>query len=187
MGSWLSGRRADTPSSDECLRLSLSALRQAGAIRRGKSVTATKEWTRGGVPVGSLTFIVDLMEPTPGIHVTGWAFGRRIEQRLELVSQPQPFGGERWLAKCPRSGRLCRELVMPPGRDAFASMPGWGVRQSVERERSLDRALRARAKANCRIGGLSKFVRKPTRLRLEKKLAKAQHAIDVEEIRVVSR
>ncbi len=180
MGGFNSGRRATTPDTDDCIRVSLADLRQANALRRGVMARRYKDSYLGDQRVASLAIVADIdcLEPVPCLHITGIAYGRRIDQRVPLVAQPQPFGGERWFAVCPITGWHCTVLVLPPSKTIFASVAGWGVPYASSRERKVDRALRAIDKLERQERGMSKYVRHSTRNRMMVMKAAARAVID---------
>lgn len=67
---------------------------------------------------------------------------------------------------CPRTGRRCTALVLPPGQAHFASVGGWDVAYGSQRECPIHRGHRAIDKAQKRRKALSKYTRTPTRKRL---------------------
>ena len=167
MGGYNSGRRADTPDTGDCLRLSLSDLRREGALKRQHRARREMRWRYCGAGQASVNVAVivdvDCLEPIPCLKITGRAFGQNVDQLVEIVSKPQPFGGERFFALCPLTGRRCTVLVLPPGKTFFASVPGWDVPHASSRERSLGRALRAMDRLEARENSMSKYVRYRTR------------------------
>jgi hypothetical protein len=73
------------------LRLSFSELRREGAVRRYQLRRLQRSWSRHGDCVAKLTIVVDVdcHEPMPCMRITGWAFGQQVDQRLEIIAQPQ--------------------------------------------------------------------------------------------------
>lgn len=175
MGNFNSGRRATTPDTDECLRLNLSELRREGAVKRFQMRRLQRSWSCRGERVAEVTIVVDIdcLAPAPCLRVTGWAFGRAVDQTLQIVAQSQPFGGERFYIICPITGRRCTSLIMPPGKVAFASVRGWNVPYASTREREVARAQRNIEKVGPRLRGMSKYTRKPTRARLTRRWERA--------------
>ena len=147
----------------------------------------TKVWRQRGATIAQLNLIVDVdcLEPSPCLRITGLAFDRKFEQRLEIIAQPQPLGGERFYIRCPSTGRRCCTLLLPPGGTYFASPQGWNVAYASQRESKLDRALRAIDKLHRRLDGLPKFTRGQTRQRLRDRLREANGVITREEARLV--
>jgi hypothetical protein len=174
MGGINSGRRAGTPSTKDCVRLSLADLRKDRALKRYVWARRERNWVDmlTGHAVGAVTIIADLDCRQPGltISIRGWAFGQRIEQTLDVVAQPQPLGGERFYALCPLTGDRCTVLYLPLGGSLFASARGWGVPYASTREREVARAYRRIHKAEERLFAMSKYTRKPTKERLHDRL-----------------
>lgn len=182
MGGYGSGRRSDQPSTDECLRLSLSQFKARGMLKRGCMGRREFVWSSDGEVMARATVTVDIdcLEPHPQITITGYGPRRAIDCKLQLVSAPMRFGGERWYAVCPITSRRCTTLVLPPGRSRFASVQGWGVAYGSQREAPIYRAYRAVEKAERRLHGLSKYTRKPTRERLVDRLIERQLFVEAQ-------
>ena len=168
MGGFGSGRRSNRWTTDDCLRINLSNLKGLGMLKRHCFSRRERNWSNDGQAIARLTIVTDIecREPSPCLKITGRAFGRDIDCILWLDCMPTPFGGERWYALCPRTGRRCTALVLPPGQTHFASVKGWNVPYSSQRECPIHRAHRAIEKAKARRKALSKYTRKPTRERL---------------------
>ena len=172
MGGYGSGRRSDRSTTEECLRLSLSQLKSRGMLKRGCMGRREFVWSSDGEVMARATVTVDIdcLEPYPQITIEGYRQGGAIDCRLQLVSAPMRFGGERWYAVCPITGRRSTTLVLPAGRSRFASVQGWGVAYGSQREAPIYRAYRAVEKAERRVLGASKHTRLATRLKLQAKL-----------------
>jgi hypothetical protein len=172
MGGYGSGRRSDRSTTEECLRLSLSQFKARGMLKRGCMARREFVWSSDGEVMARATVTVDIdcLEPYPQITIEGYRQGGAIDCRLQLVSAPMRFGGERWYAVCPITGRRSTTLVLPAGRSRFASVQGWGVAYGSQREAPIYRAYRAVEKAERRLLGASKHTRLATRLKLQAKL-----------------
>ena len=168
MGGFGSGRRSNRWTTDDCLHINLSHLKGLGMLKRHCFSRRERNWSNDGQAIARLTIVTDIdcREPSPCLKITGRAFGRDIDCILWLDCMPTPFGGERWYALCPRTGRRCTALVLPPGQTHFASVKGWKVPYGSQRECPIHRAHRAIEKAKARRKALSKYARKPTRERL---------------------
>jgi hypothetical protein len=168
MGGFGSGRRSDRWTTDDCLRISLSTLKQLGMLQRHCMDRRERVWSQYGQTTARLTLVTDVhcLEASPCLKITGYAFGKAIDCVVYLEEQPLPYGGERWFALCPRTGSRCTALVLPPGQTHFASVKGWNVPYGSQRECPIHRAHRAIDKAQKRRKALSKYARKPTRERL---------------------
>ena len=176
MGGFRSGRRSNRPTTDDCLRVNLSNIKQHGMLQRHCMTRREKVWSQYGETIAQLTLVTDVhcLEPSPCLRVTGHAFGKAIDCVVYLEEQALPYGGERWYALCPRTGRRCAALVLPPGQTHFASVKGWHVAYGSQRECPIHRGHRAIDKAQKRLKALSKYTRKPTRERLVDRLIERQ-------------
>lgn len=183
MGGFGSGRHSNMPDTDDCIRIELPVLRRLGMLRRGWSHRRTLTWACDGRTTAELTVVTDIEchERYPCLKMTGHAFGRQIDHLVMLDSEPQRFGGERWFALCPfTGGKRCTTLVLPPGKQHFASVKGWGVPYASQNEDAIGRSHRAIGKATSRLQGLSKYARKPTRERLIDRIVDREEVIDME-------
>jgi hypothetical protein len=180
MGGFGSGRRSSRPCTDECLRINLSNLKQLGMLQRHCMTRHEQVWSQYGQTTARLTLVTDVhcLEPSPRLTITGYAFGKAINCVVYLEEYALPYGGERWYAVCPRTGRKCTALVLPPGQLQFASVKGWNVAYGSQRECPIHRGHRAIEKAQARRKALSKYTRKPTRERLLDKLIERQVFVD---------
>lgn len=182
MGGFGSGRRSYRATTDECIRIRLPDLKRLGMIKRHCLHRRERVWYLGGKVVAQLTLVsdVDCREPYPCLKITGQARGERINCLVLLDNQPMHFGGERWYALCPSTGKRCTTLVLPPGKTHFASVSGWGVAYGSQRECEVHRAYRAIHGAEARLRVLSKYTRKPTRSLLVSKITSKHMLIDEE-------
>ena len=182
MGGYGSGRRSNRPTTDDCLRVNLSNLKQLGMLQRHCMARREEVWSQYGQTIADLTLVTDVhcLEPSPCLRITGLAFGKAINCVVWLEGQPLPYGGERWYALCPHTGRRCTALVLPPGQRHFASVKGWNVPYGSQRECPIHRAHRAIYKAQKRLKGLSKYTRTPTRERLLDRLIERQMFVEEE-------
>jgi hypothetical protein len=172
MGGYGSGRTTARPTTDDCLRINLSNLKQLGMLQRHCMARHEQVWSQYGQTIANLTLVTDVhcLQPWPRMTVTGYAFGKAIDCVVQLDEYALPYGGERWYALCPRTGRRSTALVLPPGQVEFASVKGWDVPYGSQRDNAVHRAYRAIDKAQTRLRGLSKYTRKPTRERLVDRL-----------------
>ena len=180
MGGYGSGRRSNRPTTDHCLRINLSNLKQHGMLERHCMARHQQVWSQYGQTIAQLTLVTDVhcLKPSPCLTITGRGFGKAINCVIQLKEQPLPYGGERWFALCPRTGRRCTALVLPPGQTYFASVKGWNVPYGSQRECPIHRGHRAIDKAQTRLKALSKYTRTPTRERLWHRLIERQVFVD---------
>lgn len=183
MGGIGSGRRATTLDTDGCLRLSLADLRRSGALKRHLWARREREWVdlRSKREVGAVSIVADV--DCGRITIKGSVLGQPIDQTLEVVALPLPFGGERYFAMCPITGQRCTVLIVPPGKTFFASVAGWGVAYASTRECEIGRAHRTMRKVE--ETRLSKFARKPTRERREQRWMRAFETVSAWEERLL--
>ena len=176
MGGYGSGRRSNRPTTDECLTLDLSHLKHLGMLKRDCLNRRVVTWRSLGRKTDELTLVSDVhcLAPYPCLKFTGYANGQRVDCMVFLTCVPMHFGGERWYALCPITGRKCSTLVLPPGRSRFASVRGWNVPYGSQRECEVHRAYRSIHKAETRLKRLSKYARKPTQRRLLDKVIDRQ-------------
>jgi hypothetical protein len=173
MGGIGSGRRSNRATTDDCIRIRLPDLKRLGMIKRDCMHRREWTWYLDGKLVAELSLIsdVDCREPYPCLKIIGQAYGRRVDCLVWLDHQPMHFGGERWYALCPKTGKRCTTLVLPPGRTHFASVRGWGIAYGSQRECEVHRAYRAIHVASARLKALSRYARQSNRERLKSKLA----------------
>ncbi len=157
MGGYGSGRRSNRWTTDDCLRINLSTLKQLGMLQRHCMDRRERAWSQYGQTTARLTLVTDVhcLEASPCLRITGRAFGKVIDCVVWLEEQPLPYGGERWYALCPRTGRRCTALVLPPGQNHFASVKGWNVAYGSQRECPIHRGQIAIDKSQNRLWGLS--------------------------------
>jgi hypothetical protein len=76
-------------------------------------------------------------------------------QRVQLVTTPCRFGGQRWWWVCPATGRRCATLYLPNGGTLFLSRgPGaYRLAYDSQREGPMDRAHSRLARVCRRAGG----------------------------------
>ena len=182
MGGYGSGRRSNRWTTDDCLRINLSNLKQCGMLQRHCMTRREQAWSQYGETIADLTLVTDVhcLEPSPSLRVTGNAYGKVIDCMVYLEDQPMPYGGERWFALCPRTGSRSTVLVLPPGQTHFASVKGWNVAYGSQRECPIHRGHRAIYKAQARLRGLSKYTRTPTRERLVDRLIEREVFVEDE-------
>jgi hypothetical protein len=104
--------------------------------------------------------------------------GQRVDQHIYLEPVEMRFGGWRWYARCPMSGRRCMTLVLPNGGHRFASVKAWRLPYASQREDIFGRAHRKIAKANERLDRMSKYARTPTRQHQWDRIAEAEEVLD---------
>lgn len=179
MGGYGSGPGGGRPTVEGSLRLELPRLRRAGYLKPGSRVSGTWSWSRGGDPSGSVSLSCAVgPEGTSEMVISFSHKGEPVTQRIRLEGVPMKFGGWRWYARCPFSGRRCTTLVMPNGGHRFASVKAWRLPYASQNEDAFGRAHRRIAKANERLDRMSKYARKPTRQRQWDRIWDAEEVLD---------
>jgi hypothetical protein len=110
---------------EEGLRLDLNQLIRDGSVNFGVVTTRTSFWlgARSGDLVGVAVITADLTDLTfPLIRI----LMRGLDQKIELIAQPRPFGGHQFYFRCPVIGLPASVLWKPPGATKFCSRQGWG-------------------------------------------------------------
>ncbi len=98
MGGYGSGRRSNRWTTDDCLHINLSNLKQLSKLQRNWMARHEEVWSQRGQTIADLTLVTDVhcLEPSPCLRITGRAFGKAIDCVVYLEEQPLPYGGERW-------------------------------------------------------------------------------------------
>jgi hypothetical protein len=173
MGGSGSGRYSGRPTVDGSARIELPRLKRSGFLKPGSRVSGAWSWSRGDEPWGSVSLTVWVgFEGRGRLSLDYVVDGLPVEQQIELEGVPMRFGGHRWYARCPASGRRCTTLVLPNGGRRFASVKAWRLAYASQNEDIYGRAHRRIAKAEARLARMSKYARKPTR---DKQWARLEH------------
>jgi hypothetical protein len=157
MGNFYSGRRGG-PLVEDCRVLDLAWLMRLGPIREGKTGNGEIEWSRGGEPIASARFRLDLRDDETARLILRYKFaGSETQQQsrtqaIALISTRQHFGGRRWWMRCPVTGARVRVLYLPPGSERFASRKAWRLAYRVERLNRFDRPFEKLFRAQRRLG-----------------------------------
>lgn len=187
MGGIGSGRRSNRVTTDDCVQIGLPDLKRDGFMKRHCMRRETRVWRSERRIIAQLTIISDIHchEPSPCLKFSGYAYGQKVDCLVWLESKQMPAGGERWYALCPNTGKRCTTLILPPRKTHFASVKGWGVAYSSQRECQVHRAYRAIDKAERKLKTLSKYARTSTRNRLLAKINAKQMIVDEEMDRLI--
>lgn len=179
MGGYGSGPGGGRPTVEGSFRLELPRLRRAGYFKPGHRVSGTWSWSRGGEPSGSVG-IACMVDPerASSMVIDFTRNGEPVTQNITLEAVPMRFGGWRWYARCPFNGRRCTTLVLPNGGHRFASVKAWRLPYASQNEDTFGRAHRRIAKANERLGRMSKYARTPTRQRQWDRIWEGERVLD---------
>lgn len=166
------GTRTHRPTTNDCVIIKLPELKRLGMVKRDHLSRRNLVLSSRETPAARLTIVSDItyVKQPPCLEIAGTAFSQAIDQRIELESLPMRLGGERWYARCPKTGKRYTTLVLPYGETSFASMAGWDVSYLSQRLDSGKRKWLALEKLDQKLEGLSKYTRKPTRRRLEDRI-----------------
>jgi len=155
-GSGSGWRWSKNATVEDCLTLSMRALRRRRAIVTGAWSSGTWGWKYDWEDQSHATigYEANLCSPEDAwlrLHYS--ANGERVDYRVRLVSTKPAFGGVRWWFTCPLvrhdggSPRRVAKLHLPPGRKYFGSREGYGLTYKSCQEsgqfRSLFRTLAA--------------------------------------------
>jgi hypothetical protein len=103
-------------------------------------------WSRGGEVFSWINYEVATYEGLDGVLTLRFKVnGESITQRISLTSRPCRFGGRRWFAICPRTGRLVTKLHTCGGAH-FLSRQARGAAYASQNACPLDRLMRRRDK-----------------------------------------
>jgi hypothetical protein len=110
--------------------------------------------------------------------------GSPMTQRIRLAASPCQFGGVRWLAICPNTGRRVAHLYI--GASGAFSRHAYRLAFNSQRECPLDRSLRRRDKALAKLNadspmgwGRPKGMHSQTYERLMQKVFQEEEFFDV--------
>jgi len=156
MTRWLLNSRRST--TGDLLRFSVHEIAVRGLNLRGEGFGW--HWSREGKVAASIAASVqgDVDDAT---LVLNYALnGSPMTQRIRPEASPCRFGGLRWLALCPNTGRRVAYLYI--GRAGVLSRHACRLKFNSQREGPLDRSLRRRDKALAKLKADSPMaVRKP--------------------------
>jgi hypothetical protein len=158
MGGWNSGRRGGKPTVEGCasIVLSINAMLRAtgGRSASGLRLEATINGQRQEILLrldldpeagtGTLALKYDVQ------HVST-ATGPQ-HYTVAVVSTPCRFGGRRWWAICPATGRRAVNLYLPNGGRRFLSRAAYRLAYQSQRETVTGRAWRTIRKLERRLG-----------------------------------
>jgi hypothetical protein len=123
-------------------RLALHGLALAGA-------PFSWQWTRDGERVAWIDARVMRDEAGADLMLNYRLNGEPMRDCIRLEWTPCRFGGARWFALCPKTGRRVAFLYL--GLAGALSRPAYGLAFDSQRESPLDRSLRRRDKALARM------------------------------------
>lgn len=111
---------------DYGLRLAVHAM-VAGRIKSGSTWFAGSwQWTRDGERHAAIGFTVKTHDKHhAALNLNYRVDGEPVDYSIALVAEPCRFGGLRWFAICPRTGKKVSKLYKPPGAKRFLARTAW--------------------------------------------------------------
>jgi hypothetical protein len=107
------------------------------------------QWSREGKTQASIGASVQGGEYGATLILNYTLNGSPVTQRIRLAPSPCRFGGVRWLAICPKTGRRVAHLYIGPS--GALSRHAYRLAFNSQRECPLDRSLRRRDKALAKL------------------------------------
>ena len=139
---------------EQGLKLDLNKLRHQRLVRPGLRIGPslirwTNTYTGEEIAIGSI--MADLGDHQGCLQIQ---IGN-LNQRINLVTQTRPLGGQQWYFQCPVNFRPCSVLWMLPGTRRFCSRQSWGrqVAYSSQFATPGDRAHLGKAKIKSMLIG----------------------------------
>jgi hypothetical protein len=106
-------------------------------------------WSREGKTQASIGASVQGGEDGATLVLNYSLNGSPVTQRIRLAASPCRFGGVRWLAICPNTGRRVAHLYI--GGSGALSRHAYRLKFDSQRECPLDRSLRRRQKTLAKL------------------------------------
>lgn len=145
MTRWLMNSRRST--TGDLRRFSVHKIASHGLKLRGASFGW--QWSQDGETQASIDASVQGGEYGANLVLNYTLNGSPVTQRIRLAASPCRFGGVRWLAICPNTGRRVAHLYI--GASGAFSRQAYGLAFNSQRECPLDRSLRRRDKALAKL------------------------------------
>ena len=147
MGGWGSvyGRERQI-TVEECLVLSIAALRASGPLSAGV-------WRKGSIVCGDGLCVVFELNTCSGDSGAIWlkyvVEGQKVHECISMTASIPNFGGRRWWFRCPLTDRRVSNLYLPPGERTFGSRVAYKLtyrscQESGRHHRLLRRLARMR-------------------------------------------
>jgi hypothetical protein len=169
---WQTDDEKTKPTVENCIAIDTAALRKADMFLETITNRINRKWRADGLVVGDVFLTTEFTSDFsyPQLRIAGTCFGQPIRQTIRLVSKPMRFGGKRWYMICPKTGRKCCKVILPPGGDGFASVNGGGVTYRSQREDAMQRSYRAIRKMKQKIRSFPERTRSSTQERIRQRL-----------------
>lgn len=129
---------------DKCPDLHAGDLRARRTIGANVHEADLIEWVLLDGRTLLMEMVVDTGDDTGALQLRYPVGKQTLSDRIELVTTATQFGGRRWWFSCPRCGRRCGVLYLPPGltRWACRTCHDLAYRTSQEHNKVLERYLR---------------------------------------------
>ena len=131
MTRWLLNSRRST--TGDLLRFSVHEIAVHGLNLRGEGFGW--HWSREGKMTASIAASVQSGEDAAALVLNYTLSGAPMVQCIRLEASPRRFGGLRWLALCPNTGRRVAHLYI--GRAGVLSRHAYRLKFNSQREGSL--------------------------------------------------
>lgn len=146
MGGYGSGRYGGRPTADMALRIDLAWMLRTDKAREDAIASGSLHWSRGGQPVGSISYRAVMDEPRSERLELSYTRGpdharETVKQTVRLVHTVPNYGGKRWWMICPYRGCRAAKLYLPNGGDRFASRKAWRLGYQSQRESKRERCF----------------------------------------------
>jgi hypothetical protein len=109
--------------------------------------SGVSNWARNGKRIASVSYSVEVVaEDHANLRLRYQAGDKPVDYFIALVGEPCRFGGRRWFAICPRTGRKVSKLYNPAGATQFLARSAWCVayRSQNTSATGIDRPCNAR-------------------------------------------
>jgi hypothetical protein len=118
-----------------------------GAIRIG-----TWRWSAYGETLATIGYRVEIISASVArLSLDFKVNGSPVVQTIWLERRPCRFGGGRWYAQCPVSGRTASKLYLPNGGQSFLSRQAYRLSYQSQRECAIGRSATRRHKLAARL------------------------------------
>ena len=151
----------------------------------GRGVGTATWWYRDGRSAGSISHTTEIHTEDAGTLILEYRLnGEPVRQVFEMIGRPCRFGGRRWMALCPRTGRPVAKLynccgTFQPRHLLRGSYHSQGRVQPAEKLRDREVAILRRLGADDRSPPMPrkpKWMRVPTYHRLVYELIQVRNA-----------
>ena len=106
----------------------------------------TWQWTNDGKPCAHLAYTIhQTATDSARLELSNQAWPEGTGHLIRLIAKPCRFGGTRWFARCPRTGRMVSKLYRPNGAQLFLARQAYRLAYLSQCDApGLDRAYNQR-------------------------------------------